>query len=450
MKNVTACIVLLWSSIACAAEQREDFAYSAPLKTEQSAAAYQTPLTADVYRRAVYADLRDLRVFNGGGEVVPYALRQPSASSAERHPLVSAPIFPLHGDERKALEALRVMVTSDGKNVSVQTAAAQSQPAPLSGYLVDLRGQKDSIVALELVWREPAPEFSNTVSIAASDDLAIWRTVISNASVVNLQFAGQQLQQHRIEFSATHVKFLRINWANAAVNLQSVNVEPVSTRVETQRLEVEGIGTQSGSDSYEFDIGVQAPIDRLSVRLPEINSLVQATFWSRPNEQAQWRRITQSTLYRLQRDDHEIDNVAIVIAPNLDRYWRMTIERNGGIGSGVPRLRMAFVPARLTFVARGAPPFTLNVGNNLARDAESSLTNVLESSSENDPNRIAPANANIGEFVEVGGKLKLAQRPPTNWKNWVLWSVLIVGVALLGLMARRLLREMAKEPPPSA
>jgi hypothetical protein len=103
----------------------------------------------------------------------------------------------------------------------------------------------------------------------------------------------------------------------------------------------------------------------------------------------------------------------------------------------VPRLKAAWMPARLTFVARGVGPFVVAIGNNLAVFGETPMADITS-----ETNEIARGQASMGEFVESGGPAKLVQRPQTDWKRWILWAVLLIGVALLFWMARRLVREM--------
>jgi hypothetical protein len=56
--------------------------------------------------------------------------------------------------------------------------------------------------------------------------------------------------------------------------------------------------------------------------------------------------------------------------------------------------------------------------------------------------------AKLGEPVALAGEKQL--RAPVDYKRWVLWASLILGVAVLGAMAYRLLRQMARTPPTNA
>jgi hypothetical protein len=148
---------LAWATLvagsALAADRPEDFAYIAPLRFDSGSALYEVVLSAETYRRSAFADLRDLRVFNGAGERVPHALGQPPVIATTRRASIAAPFFPLHGDEGKSLEDLRIVIDGHA-NVKVQPARRRDATAPLIGYLVDVRAQTDPIVALEPSWRD--------------------------------------------------------------------------------------------------------------------------------------------------------------------------------------------------------------------------------------------------------------------------------------------------------
>ena len=104
----------------------QDFAYEVPLTTPGSAAAYRVPIPLEVYRHVAHEDLRDVRVFNARGEVVPYELETPEPQPAARPQGRSLALFPLRGEARVALDGLRISVQSQGTAVNVQTAGPQA------------------------------------------------------------------------------------------------------------------------------------------------------------------------------------------------------------------------------------------------------------------------------------------------------------------------------------
>jgi hypothetical protein len=75
---VPALLLAVASTVAGAADPTpQDFAYGQSIITTEAATGYRVALPLEVYRTAVRADLGDLRIFNAGGEIVPYALRRP-------------------------------------------------------------------------------------------------------------------------------------------------------------------------------------------------------------------------------------------------------------------------------------------------------------------------------------------------------------------------------------
>jgi hypothetical protein len=61
--------------------------FALPVETPGGDALYRVAIPQAVYESAAFPDLRDLRVFNGAGEVVPYAFRPVERTVESRHRL---------------------------------------------------------------------------------------------------------------------------------------------------------------------------------------------------------------------------------------------------------------------------------------------------------------------------------------------------------------------------
>ena len=56
--------------------------------------------------------------------------------------------------------------------------------------------------------------------------------------------------------------------------------------------------------------------------------------------------------------------------------------------------------------------------------------------------------AKVIDVVTLGGEDKLKAPPvPMSWRRWMLWAVMLGGVALLGWMVRRLIRQLGQARP---
>jgi len=427
---------------------RNDFAYAIPLLTDTKDAVYKVPLPLAVYQNTVRADVADIRVFNGQGEVVPYALRRPAADVAAKTEFVVLPLFPLRGDAGRATDAIKLTIRTEGGSIDVQ-GASKDTSARMVGYLLDARATAQPIGALELQWTAESAEFSGRMSVEASDDLRQWTRITIDAPVLNLQYDGQRLIQRRIEFAPVKAKYWRLTWPalQPAINLTAVTAEPAPGRVDIARatLTVAAIAVPDRPGEYEFDIGAHLPVDRINLELPEINTVAGVQFLSRRDTNSKWRTVTGSTLYRLQAHGQELANGALSLTPDTDRYWLVRVDqRGGGLGKSAPRLELGWLADQLLFVVRGDAPFELAYGSAAAGPAAVSLDSLLPAD-DRQSGKIVPINiktAKLASPLQVGGATRLTRVSPISWKTWGLWAVLISAVAVLAWMAWRLVQQM--------
>jgi hypothetical protein len=449
MKRILGALLALAVAQASAAElTRNDFAYSMRLQFDGKDALYQAPLPLAVYQNTARADLADIRVFNGQGEVVPYALRRPLPDVAAKPEQIRLALFPLRGDAGQATEAIKLTIRTEGGSIDVQ-GGAKASAAKLAGYLLDARAKEQSIGALELQWPAASADFSGRISVEASDDLARWRRVVGDAPVANLQYAGERLIQRRIEFAPVKAKYWRLTWpaVQAPIELTGVSAEPALARVEVERarLKVTAVPVADKPGEYEFDVGGHMPVDRVNLELPEINTVAAVQFLSRRDAKSQWRPVLRSTLYRLHSDDRELVNGALPVAADTDRYWLVRVDqKGGGLGKAVPQLTLGWLPDQLLFVVRGEGPFELAYGSGAAAPAGASLDSLLPRRDGQDGRRpsISVKAAQFGPPMQLGGPARLSPVSPISWKTWGLWTVLLLAVAALGWMAWRLTRQM--------
>jgi hypothetical protein len=426
---------------ANAAEPKpQDFAYARQIETPGKAAAYRVALPAEVYRHAVRSDLGDLRVFNARGEVVPHSLTHPPGEATLRQPARQLPLFPLRGDPGTALDAVRVTIESGKAAVNVQTQGATAARDAILSYLIDGRSLDGPVAALQLDWPEDAAEFAGRLKVEASDDLAAWRTLTDAAPVANLHSDGGRLIERRVQFGAWKAKFWRLSWAGAAPSfaLTGVRAEPAAGQVAARRAEllVQGQAVAARPGEILFDVGARLPVDRVNLELPERNSIVQIELQSRASAAGAWRSAGKHGFYRLETRNGEMENGAVSIEPRADRYWLASVDQHGsGLGTGIPQLKVGWLPHEVVFVARGAGPFELAYGSGVVEPSEAALGAI--------PKGVPVLSAQLAASHERGGVARLQPTPPPfPWKTVLLWSVLALGVALLAWMAYRLAKKL--------
>ena len=195
--------LLFIPTLANSAERPMDFAYGMAIAADGAQALHEIEIPAAVYRAVTRADLSDVRVFNGQGEVVPHALRPRVAVKEQAGGPVSLPSFPLWGERANKLDELNLRIDKrgDGAIVEVRSGGKNSVEKKLRGYLLDASALPQALTTLEFDWLS-AGSFIGTVRIEGSDDLAHWNVLADNAALARLSFGGHQVARNRVELRA--------------------------------------------------------------------------------------------------------------------------------------------------------------------------------------------------------------------------------------------------------
>ncbi len=439
------------------AERPADYAFGVALTPGAPAAFQRVALPAAVYEGVAHRDLSDLRVFNADGELVPFALVPRRAVPRERPPPVPLPMFPLHVDRyRQNATGLALSVTRNAAGTTVSVNAADGEPAPgkvLGGYVLDTSALDEPLVALTFALPETTGATTMRFAIDASDDLAVWRNVSTDATLVSIEYAGQRLTRNRVEFAPIKAKFLRLSWGadRPVIEFGAVSGEYGERTVDTPRQWRGATGTRVADHEgdFEYDLGGAFPVDRIVVDLATPNSIVPATLSARSSPTEPWQFAGSTVFYRLAQQSGDITSPPFPVAGNERRYWLLHVDpRSGATGQAPPPLRAGWQPQEIVFAARGPAPFTLAYGNLAASAGALPISTLVPGydSMRELPASVATAAIAAGAPQIVLGGPERLQKPP-DVKRWVLWAALVLGVLVLGWMAWRLSREMAATAP---
>jgi hypothetical protein len=446
--KVTAWCVAIVSAWAAAPACAEDFARHFALQLEEGAAYYSVTLPAAVYAASQRNDLGDVRVFNGVGEPVPYSLERPREPARTPPTLRPARWFPLRPAPAGQTGApLGVTIAADG---SLRATAAPPGRAQHDTDLIDGGEASHEGRASALVVHLRDDNYQGRVSVESSDDLRNWQPA-GDAQLLKVSYNGSTLSQDRIELSGAHARYLRLHWLDGAPYLESMNVEVQAAGsggaqlADKQREWRENIVAQAGpkAGEYFFSTGGPYPIDRLRLHLPQPNTVAPAVVYSRGALGAAWHEVSSATLFRLHNGDVEQDNPSLQLTPDTDRHWRVVVDtRNGGLGSGALTIAAGWRPATLTFVARGAAPFTLGVGNAAAVSTALGRDELLMGASS------VVATARVGEPVALAQNANAPSAASADaYRRYVLWAALVLAVGALAAIAWRLARSVSHKMP---
>lgn len=449
--------VAAWSIVtpAAAAEKPKDFAFGIPLSVDTDSAFYRAALPAAFYTGSARPDQGDLRVFNGDGAAVPYARLETPPAAREKKPTTPLAFFPLRVDEQTGdLSGLSLTINRGAGNTSVSLTTRDGQPVPaqrLVGYLVDAADLAEPLSAIVLNWARRSGDMNTRVRVEASDDLNQWRTIVGDAPLLDLEYSGRRLLRDRIEFRPSPGKYLRLSWQATAAPLQlmAVRGEFGDRVLETPRQWAEAVGSPvlDKENEFQFDLGGALPVDRIAIELPELNSVVPAQLAARATPGEPWHEVTSIVTYRLRQDGGEVSPPPLAVAPTAYRYWLLRVDpRSGGLGRGEPRMRAGWTPQEIVFAARGTGPFLIAYGNTAATSRALPVATLLPGYSTAADAMSAIPVARPGAAAPLGS-LDQA-KPPREYRRFALWSVLILGVIVLGWMAWQLSRQLNASAPP--
>ncbi|ANB72863.1 hypothetical protein AYM40_11145 [Paraburkholderia phytofirmans OLGA172] len=432
----------IWVSTAAVAADR--FAQRFALELESGAAYYSVTLPAAVYAASQRGDLGDVRVFNGAGEPVPYSLeapREPSSAPAALRPVRWFPL-PSAASGSSSGAPLGVTIAADG---SLRATSAPPDRAQHDADLIDVSRETRGEAQIDaLVVHVRDDNYQGRVSVESSDDLRNWQPA-GEAQLLKVSYNGSTLSQDRIEFNGMRARYLRLHWLDGEPYIESIDAQVQAAsadnaqRADTQREWREGIVAHAGpkAGEYFFETGGPYPIDRLRLNLPQPNTVAPAVVYSRAGLESAWREVSSAMLFRLHNGTVEQSNPSLEMALDTDRQWRVVVDtRNGGLGSGTLTVAAGWRPATLTFVARGAAPFTLAVGSAAAVSSAVSRADLLMGASS------VAVTARLGEALPVGleGDAQSPGKDHDAMRRYMLWAALLLAVGLLGAIAWRLAR----------
>lgn len=448
----------VWPALAEDSVTTQNFAYGFPLKIESGGAIYSLAIPEEVYRTVRRADFGDVRIFNAAGEAVPHLLREAGENEADLHVTESIPFFPLlEGVEggNGSGAAVNIKRNADGVIVSIATDSTVAiDKSEKRNYLLDLSGLARETGKLEFTWRDGPPFI--TVQLLETDDLVRWRPLVDRAILADLEYRGHRIAQKTLILPVKPLRYLKLvgHEGQSLPDLQRVTAFSERLAERTQRrwlsLDEGRVGQNERRTVIDYDAGGHLPVDAVKLHFPEKNSMLRATVQSRSDITGPWISRCSTVFFSLKIEDSTIDNGICSFRPVSDSHWRVEIIEDGaGVGKDnpVPSLELGWTAAELLFVARGSAPFTLAFGSGKLKEAADrpGIGMVLQAVSGKDSEHVIKP-AFVGERFDLGGKnALLAPTPPVPWKQWLLWTTLILGVAFLTFMVKHLLREMKNE-----
>jgi len=446
-----------------------DYAYAIPLQLSGKQGVVSLRLPQVVYLQTRTADLDDLRVFDAKGVAQSHALYRPEPATPVEPESVKATLFPIRSPALSAPGAppieLDVQTRADGSIRSVRArTGAPTSTAALTGLVLDFgppakasTGSAARIEALRFGRPAGRPSYSAEVWLETSDDLKRWQTVGAAELVWLSNDTAQTLANDRLEFTAQSFRYARLVWRRGEPTVfPSIEAELLprqSREPERETLWIKPLAGRQPGDLV-YPAGIALPVEQISVKLSEENIVYPVAlgyYVERPSgnlsRQSDWRfqALAQATFFQITQNGQLRRSGALPLVGGHRTEW--VIRPQNAASTTRPLLGLSWQPATLVFLAGGTAPYALAFGRGDATPASRRLAEVAPGFSVGELGQIEQAQ--IGELLSNGPTSGQDAGTPAilsaRNRSLVLWAVLMLGVAVLGGLVWRLIRQMKRD-----
>jgi len=442
-------LLLFLPILGFAANNVDDYAYAYKLKIKGDNPIYSFDLPQKIYESLTDNDYADIRVFNADNIAVPYLLERTSSQIEQTPTTQNISFFPMFLNSKNKIEAASINIDTRQDGTVINVTQNNQETQSNNSLLLDLSQFEVKPTVFTLQFSDNHPDFNQVVTVNGSDDLATWMNINSNISLTNLHFAEHRLIKNNIKLPLNNWKYLRISWAGKL----DLKLDSIQGREATQYLDLPRKKIKLSENNYDHETKSffyynkgRFPIDRLSINLKPRNSLLNITVASSDSIDGPWRIRHKGIAYNLKQNGKIILSDGIKITQTNDSYWRITaITDRDNIASLSPSLELAWLAHKLTFIAEGSPPFMIAFGNSAA-EKNSTANSVAKLIKQQNNREVLQAELELTPRITLGGKTKLQVEAldNINVKTIILWSVLILGLAILTMMAMQLYKQISK------
>ena len=424
---------------SCAVSTTLPASTSKPLDCE---GAFAVSLDESVYRQLLRPDLADLAAFNADGQTLPFG-PMPSIYRPPPGEWTVAPWFALPATDPQQAQDLHLHVTrSTTGDLNLDATLSHGPRDSLQDILVDVRGGKRLVEAIQIELVMDAPDFSVEVGLDASDDLQSWRPVVGAAAIAQLRQGGQALIRRHIEFPPQSTAYLRLHVLSGtsgipvrAVRLLLRPRVPASETLKRSKLSADFVRREGRA--YVYTLPARVPVERVNVLLGDDNAIASFSVSAREPREKNWSYVGQMNAFRLRGAGVAMDNEAMDVAISRQQEWR--IESSIDL-QRTPVLELGYRPERWLLLTHGKPPFVVTAGSPVVHRDQFPLDALLGQVRAHYGKDWQPPVATLGAMQTAGGEAALSAYDPESRRTWLLWSILSIGAIVIIVMVLRLLR----------
>ena len=408
----------------------------------------QITLTEDIYLNSRDRGLNDLLVLDSLGEKLPFEITTPENKILEHKKDVA--IYPIREPRHllKRTDNISFKYDQENRIREIQKTDDSKKQQKVVGYLLDL-GEDHANKNISLTFELSDVEQTSFLrfDIDQSDNLKSWASASSGEVLAQL-LDRQKLTVHdQIQLSRIHSRYLRINLLDQlpAFSIKSAAVE------YSERQNVPLVWGQqkdiifSGSEqAYIINTSPSLAYRVLRLDLAEAPSILRGKLYVRNNDKEIWKLKNHLNFFHIIDGEKHIIKDQFSLAGLRAGQIKIKFDYLNDTQKSEPlKLKLAWAPQRLTFVANGNTPYEITVGKS-NKNPSSRLVELAQNRK-----MIAVIKDEITTPIKQAkfGSSRLIVIEPivesyVNWKKISLWIVLVLGVVVMAWMAKGLLKQV--------
>ncbi len=448
----------------------KDYSHSMMLDAQGKSGVVALRLPLNFYQYAHAANLADMRLFDAEGKKVAFALHQPSIPAVQHSTNLRSKIFPLYGAQSGEADKLDFAVDVQRNSQGVVTSAkirnnegGKATNTKLQALLLDF-GLADKLEAplidsLQIQLPSDKTEYAAQVWLAVSDDLQHWETLAASDIRWLANQQNERLVQDRIQFEARRFRYARLTWASGeALAFANVNARALSVSTSGPQLESIAIPAEKGkfAQDIQYKVAPAIPVEKINLLFTQPNVVLPAqlgTYRLLPKVKAgqaeHWEFMPQmsNVFYQIEQNGQTRRSSEMSIPISHYATWVVRMPEGNPLAQDkLPQLKISWQAASMIFLASGKGPYQLAFGRDNVNSAASEMANVAPNFSIDELAKLEQIKAGVLQinpsFVASGANATEKLGAEARQRSYLLWGILLAGVAVMGGMVWRLVKQM--------
>lgn len=453
MNRLLAPVLLCCLAPALADDAPARYSHAIGLALSGQNALVQLRLPPAVYLHARSATLDDVRVVDGAGKALPFALLEPQPLAKVSTRALPAAIFPVYSESAQAArDTIEIRTSASGTVTSITPPSGAAPGRTLSALVLDFGAAAAGQAINALVFTPPpdAGNYEAQVALEVSNDLRSWDT-LGYASLSWLSNSERQtLRSERMEFAPRAFRYGRLVWREGRpLPFSAITADAPVTLTEGAAFDSLSLRPRPGRFAHDlvYEAGPAIAPERIALSFGPGNVVMPATLGyyaavppPRGQTGTRWDFVPRlhATFYQFTQDGVQRRSSEIAAEGLHGPQW---VLRSQAVPTPAPILKLSWRPATLVFMASGTAPYSLLVGRAQAPSVRRPIGQVAPGLTHTELAALELATPGAPRLQHPDATAQPTGAAPAGPKL-ALWGVLLLGVAVLAAMAWKLHRQM--------